>query len=108
MRLTSAMVRVPLSYSRRVRSSRIAEALAGGLGEPDRLARREHVGVGRVEVVDLEPDGVLVLGLEHALRPGGDERPRRPLVGHVERIGDVHVVLERAAGALRANSCRTG
>ena len=63
-----------------------AESLAGRLGEADRLPGPQDVGVGRVEVVDLEADGVLVLGLQHALRLDRDERPRLPLVGH-DRAG---------------------
>ena len=82
--------------------------LACGLGEPDRLARAEHVAEGHVQVVDLEPNRVLILGLEHSLGAAGDDRPRPALVGHVDGISDVHVVLKRASGALPASSVPYG
>jgi hypothetical protein len=77
-----------------------AEPLTGSLGEPDRLTRPEHVAERRVKVVDLEPDRILILRLQHPLRPACDDSSRLTLVGHVEWVGNVDVVLERAPGAL--------
>ena len=77
-----------------------AEPLPGGFGEPDRLTRPKHVAERRIQVVDLKPNGVLILRLQHLLRPAGDDCPRLAFVGHVEWVGDVDVVLERPPGAL--------
>ena len=66
-----------------------------------RLLGRDHVDEGGVEVVDLEPDGVLELGLGDPLRLLGDDRARLALAADVERIGDVDIVLRRAAGITR-------
>ena len=77
------------------------EALQALDAEPriaDRLASRQRAQDERVvDVVDPLPDRLLVLGLEHPLGAGGDERARLPLVRDVEGVSDVDVVLRRAA-----------
>jgi hypothetical protein len=75
-------------------------AAYGGLGgehvEPGGLQGHERAG----HVVDLPAYDVLELGLERRPRHAGDDRARLPLVRHVERVGDVDVVLRGSAGPL--------
>jgi len=68
--------------------------------EAKRFLRGDDVHVRGVEVVDLEPDGILELRLGDPAGLLGDERTCPPLVANVERESDVHIVLGRAAGAI--------
>ena len=63
-----------------------AQPLAAGRGEADGFAGRHQVDISDVQVVDLHPHGVLVLGLERLLGPRGHFGVRQPLVADVERI----------------------
>lgn len=64
----------------------------------DCLAGQQGVDEGAIEVIDLDPDGVLILGLQDRVGPLRDPRPGRDLAGQVERVLDVQVVLDRPAG----------
>ena len=76
----------------------LGDPLEVGLAEGQGELGRRDVDEGRVEVVDLLPDGILELGLDGP--PGGprDLGSRLPLVADVERMRDVDVVLGLAAG----------
>jgi hypothetical protein len=49
----------------------LGQARGAGPRVADRLARGQDIDVGRVEIVDLDPDGALVLRLEDPLGPAG-------------------------------------
>ena len=79
----------------------VCQVVEAGAGLADGLAGGQDVDELGVEVIELEPDGVLILRLDHPGGPAGDERPRLALAGHVERVGDVQVVLRLPARPVR-------
>ena len=57
-------------------------------GVADRLAGVEHIDEGRIEVVDLQPHGVLVLGVEHLLGLLGDDDADLALLVDVDGLDE--------------------
>ncbi len=95
---------IRLLVERRVDPQEALETVLAGLGVSQRLARGEDVDEDRVEVVDLDPDGVLKERFLHAHDGLGGRRACASFAGVVDGVRDVDVILRGSAGTVLAVS----
>src|SRR5699024_4112479 len=73
-----------------------------GPAEAERLLGGDHVDIGCVKVVNLEPDGVLELGLGDTFRLLGRDGPGPTLTAHIDWVGNIQIILSWSPGPVPA------